>query len=497
LNERGYVRVNERLETSAPSVWALGECAGSPQFTHISEDDFRIVRDNLGGGKRSTHDRLVPYCMFTEPPLAHVGLSERDAERQNVKARVAKLPMSGVLRAQAIMEMQGFMKVLVDEADEDFLEGALRGLQVLEVDAARVEVVEEPAQKGFDPRFPTVKSPNPENAEALTLAVALAEKEKIDVVMATDPDCDRMGAAVRNAAGTMELLTGNQVGALLADYRVGKYKELGWIPQAGTQSACIIKTFVTTPLQEAIGRGHGVKVIDTLTGFKWIAAKMRGYEEKLTASMGHGFNYDKTPFRERAKLLQQHSCFYLFGTEESYGYLPNDSVRDKDGSSACLMFAELCAWVKSRGKTVPEYLDEIYLRYGFYLEGVINIYYEGATGAAKIKRILETYRANPPTAFGETKVTRFQDFGRERFFDADNEQIPAQDLYLVTLSNGYSFAARGSGTEPKMKFYLFASEPVASAADLPAAKAKTKATLDALKALIEADARKRADPPSP
>jgi phosphoglucomutase len=157
------------------------------------------------------------------------------------------------------------------------------------------------------------------------------------------------------------------------------------------------------------------------------------------------------------------------------------------------MFAELCAWVKSRGLTVPGYLDEIYLRYGFFLEGVINIYYEGASGAAKIKRILETYRAKPPTAFGETKVTRFQDFGREKFFDADGEQIPAQDLYLVTLANGYSFAARGSGTEPKMKFYLFASEPVKSAADLPAAKAKTKATLDALKALIEADARKRAE----
>src|SRR6478609_200593 len=358
---------------------------------------------------------------------------------------------------------------------------------------AGIEVVEEPSQKGFDPRFPTVKSPNPENAEALTLAVALAEQENIDVVMATDPDCDRMGVAVRNAAGKMELLTGNQVGALLADYRVGKYKELGWIPKEGTQSACIIKTFVTTPLQEAIGKGHGVKVIDTLTGFKWIAAKMRGYEQNLAAIMGPGFNYDKTPFRERAKLLQQHSCFYLFGTEESYGYLPNDSVRDKDGSSACLMFAELCAWVKSRGQTVPEYLDEIYLRYGFYLEGVINIYYEGASGAAKIKRILDTYRASPPTAFGDTKVTRFQDFGREKFFDADNEQIPAQDLYLVTLSNGYSFAARGSGTEPKMKFYLFASEPVTSAADLPAAKAKTKATLDALKALIEADARKRAE----
>ncbi len=358
---------------------------------------------------------------------------------------------------------------------------------------AGVHVREVPAQAGFDARFPTVKSPNPENAEALALGVALAEAEKLDVVMATDPDADRMGVAVRNPAGKMVSLTGNQVGALLADYRINKYKELGWIPKEGTQSACLVKTIVTTPLQDAIGRGHGVKVINTLTGFKWIAGKMRGYEEKLVKAMGHGFDYDGTPFRERARLLQQHSTFYLFGTEESYGYLPNDSLRDKDGNSACLMFAEVCAWVKSRGLTVPEYLDEIYLRYGFFLEGVINIYYEGASGAAKIKRILDTYRASPPAAFGDTKVTRFQDFGREKFYDADQEQIPAQDLYLVTLSNGYSFAARGSGTEPKMKFYLFASDPVKSAADLPAAKARTKATLDTLKTLIEADARKRAD----
>ncbi len=358
---------------------------------------------------------------------------------------------------------------------------------------AGVAVKEVPQQSAFDARFPTVKSPNPENAEALALGVALAEAEKLDVVMATDPDADRMGVAVRNKAGRMEFLTGNQVGALLADYRINKYKELGWIPKEGTQSACLVKTFVTTPLQDAIGQGHGVKVINTLTGFKWIAGKMRGYEEKLAAAMGPGFNYDATPFRERAALLQQHSTFYLFGTEESYGYLPNDSLRDKDGNSACLMFAEVCAWVKSRGLTVPEYLDEIYLRYGFFLEGVINIYYEGASGAAKIKRILDTYRASPPAAFGDTKVTRFQDFGREKFYDADHEQIPAQDLYLVTLANGYSFAARGSGTEPKMKFYLFASDPVKSAADLPAAKAKTKASLDALKALIEADARKRAE----
>jgi phosphoglucomutase len=124
---------------------------------------------------------------------------------------------------------------------------------------------------------------------------------------------------------------------------------------------------------------------------------------------------------------------------------------------------------------------------------VINIYYEGATGSAKIKRILETYRANPPKAFGDVKVTRFQDYGREKIIDADGEALPSQDLYVVTLSNGYTFAARGSGTEPKMKFYLFANERVANAAELPAVKAKTKATLEGLNKLIEADAKQRAE----
>jgi phosphoglucomutase len=157
------------------------------------------------------------------------------------------------------------------------------------------------------------------------------------------------------------------------------------------------------------------------------------------------------------------------------------------------MFAELCASVKARGLTVPEYLDEIYLKYGFYLEGVINLYYEGASGNAKIKRILETYRANPPTAFGDVTVTKFEDFGRQDIRDADGELIPKQDLYFVTLSNGYTFAARGSGTEPKMKFYLFANAKVGSAAELPAVKAQTRTTLDGLIRLIETDAKARAE----
>lgn len=357
-------------------------------------------------------------------------------------------------------------------------------------------VCEVPSQAEFDPRFPTVKSPNPENAEALELAIEMANEKGLDVIMGTDPDGDRMGCAVRGADGRMHLLTGNQIGSLLADYRIRKYKERGWIPAGGSDRVALIKTFVTTPLQDSIGRAHGVKVINTLTGFKWIAGKMRGYEEQLRAAMlaeGIGLDYDATPFASRAQLLQQHSTFYAFGSEESYGYLPNDYVRDKDGNAACLMLAEFCAAVKRDGETVLDRLDAMYREHGYFTEGTVNLYYEGATGAQKIKRILESYRSRPPTEFGGVEVTDFKDFGRQDITDADGDLIPRQDLYVVTLANGYSFAARGSGTEPKMKFYVFAQAPVPAGADLAAVKADVAQELDRIKTAIEADAKVRAE----
>jgi phosphoglucomutase len=424
---------------------------------------------------------LAELARFVDKQLTGVTTLGRDADEQYFS-----------VAAKAVIDPSVFQKAKLSVVYTNIHgTGAVQSLPLLR--QAGCTVHEVPEQLAFDARFPTVKSPNPENSAALALAVELAGRNGADVVLATDPDADRMGCAVRNRAGQLELLTGNQIGALLADYRLTKYKEIGWIPRAGSDHVCIINTFVTSQLQDAIGRGHGVKVIKTLTGFKWIAAKMRGYEEQLVKAMGPGFDYDATPFAERVKLLQQHSTFYAFGCEESYGYLPNDYVRDKDGNSACLMFAEVCAWVKSRGLTVPEYLDEIFLREGFFLEGTINLYYEGASGNAKIKRILDTYRSSPPQGFGEAKVTKFEDFGRQDIRDADDELIPKQDLYFVTLSNGYSFAARGSGTEPKMKFYLFAREPAGHAAGLPAVKAKVKSTLDALSKLIESDAKARAE----
>lgn len=361
---------------------------------------------------------------------------------------------------------------------------------------AGCHVHEVPEQCEFDARFPTVKSPNPENAEALALAIRMANEKGLDVIMATDPDCDRMGCAVRGADGAMHILTGNQIGSLLADYRIGKYKELGWIPAEGSNRVVLVKTFVTTPLQDSIGKAHGVKVINTLTGFKWIAAKMRGYEEKLREAMlkqGIGLDYDATPFASRAKLLQQHSSFYAFGSEESYGYLPNDYVRDKDGNAACLMFAEFCAAVKLSGETVLDRLDALYRQHGYFMEGTVNLYYEGATGADKIARILSSYRSDHPKEFGGVAVSEFLDFGVQDIRDADDELIPKQDLYVVSMENGYSFAARGSGTEPKMKFYVFANAPVAEGADLAEVKAAVATELERIKSAIEADAKVRAE----
>ncbi|HWZ94760.1 MAG TPA: phospho-sugar mutase [Opitutaceae bacterium] len=362
---------------------------------------------------------------------------------------------------------------------------------------ARVDVVEVTEQVAFDPRFPTVKSPNPENAEALTLALATADRRGCDIVFATDPDADRMGAAVRGRDGKMVILTGNQIGALLAEYRISKYKELKWIPPEGSERAALIKTFVTTPMQDAIARSHGIKVINTLTGFKWIGSRLRRYENEMLEALRTKeqlvLDYDALPVRKRAELMLEHSTFFVLGDEESYGYLGTDGIRDKDGNAACLMFAEVCASLKERGITVPEYLDELYLKYGYYLEDTINIYYEGATGAEKIKRILESYRQAPPAAFGDMRVARFHDFGREKTVDADGATVPLQDMYFVTLANSYTFAARGSGTEPKIKFYLFANEKAESATGLPLAKAKARQTLDVLKKLIDEDAKHRAE----
>lgn len=360
-----------------------------------------------------------------------------------------------------------------------------------------VEVIEVEAQAQMDGRFPTVKSPNPENAEALQLAIEKAEAVGADLVLATDPDCDRMGMAVRDDAGKMVLFTGNMIGSVLAEYRVSKLKEMGVLPPAGSPRAALIKTFVTTPLQAAIAETHGLKLINTLTGFKWIGAKLDQYQRELESSMAHAegiaLDYDATDLSTRVELLLEYSTYYVFGGEESYGYLASDRVRDKDGNAAVIMVCELAAFLKQQGITFAKYLDGLYLKYGYHLETLLNIVFEGAAGAAKIKKIIESYRSEPPSELNGIAVSKFTDFGVAALEDADGAAIPKENFYFLELVNGYSYAVRGSGTEPKIKFYCFAREAVDSEQQLASVKAITQSNLNALKDAIELDARARAE----
>ena len=204
-----------------------------------------------------------------------------------------------------------------------------------------------PEQEVMDGRFPTVKSPNPENAEALAMAVALAEKEGADLVIATDPDCDRMGVAVRNRAGRMELFTGNQIGSLMAWYRVRKLLEQGVITPENAARCVIVKTFVTTDLQKSIAARHGLRCVETLTGFKYIGEKLGRYENALPAAERAG--YRRLPESETRRLRLADSSYYVCGGEESYGYSAADFVRDKDGNGAAVVFAEVAASAKAQG----------------------------------------------------------------------------------------------------------------------------------------------------
>ena len=360
-----------------------------------------------------------------------------------------------------------------------------------------VNVVEVPEQMVHDPRFPTVQSPNPENAEALKMAIAKANEVNADVVIATDPDADRMGVAVRSETGEMVLLTGNQIGAVLADYRISTLKEGEIIPHEGGQNVALIKTFVTSPLQEAIASDHGIKTINTLTGFKWIGAKLDAYEAKMKEGVyeeeGMSIDYDACSIWTRVDVLLDYSTFVVFGGEESYGYLISNKVRDKDANAAAVMFCELSAYLKSQEMTVLDYLDSLYLKHGYYEEKTLNLYFEGAAGSQKIKRILNSYRNDPPKNLGKFTVSKFTDFGKDTIIDTDGETIPKQDFYTLELDNGYSFAVRGSGTEPKIKFYLFGRSDVPEDVELDTVKAETSALLQELMTAIETDAKARAE----
>jgi phosphoglucomutase len=348
-------------------------------------------------------------------------------------------------------------------------------------------------QDRFDGRFPTVKSPNPENAEALTMAINLAQKEDADLVVATDPDCDRMGAAVRGNDGKMKLLTGNQTGSLLAWYRVKTLFDKGVLNKQNASRAVIIKTFVTTDLQKAIAEHYGLRCVETLTGFKYIGAKLGKYERAIPEHLRR--SYADLAEQETRRLRLTHSSFYVFGGEESYGYSGADFVRDKDGNGAVVMFCEVAAYAKSREQTVDQLLDEIFATFGYFAEKNGSLVFEGAEGAEKIARLAESYSTNPFFEVLGWRVVSIKNFETNMIEDIEGDLVPKEKMSIFELEDGTRIAVRPSGTEPKIKYYLFAQRrPVSGkfdSAELSQIKVQVGEQLNRLWDWLQKDAESR------
>lgn len=290
-----------------------------------------------------------------------------------------------------------------------------------------LQIVSEQAVPDGD--FTTVKSPNPEEAGAFEYAIRLGEETKADVLLATDPDADRMGAAVRQPDGTYQVITGNQIAAILLDYLLFAHQKAGTLPA----NAAAVKSIVSSELPTVIAEHYGAKMVNVLTGFKFIAEQIKNYEE----TNAHTF---------------------MFGFEESYGYLVQPFVRDKDAIQAVLLLTEVAAHFKSEGKTLYDGLQALYEKYGYFLEKTISVTVQGLEGPAKIKALLDGLRKEVPSNFGGIKVSVAQDFAVNQQVDAQGVVseigLPTSNVLKYILEDGSWIAVRPSGTEPKIKFYM-------------------------------------------
>lgn len=290
-----------------------------------------------------------------------------------------------------------------------------------------VQVVE--AQATADPDFSTVTSPNPESQAAFALAEELGSQVGADVLVATDPDADRVGVEVLQKDGSYLNLSGNQIGAIMAKYILEAHKNAGTLPE----NAALCKSIVSTDLVTKIAESYGATMFNVLTGFKFIAEKIQEFEEK-------------------------HNHTYMMGFEESFGYLIKPFVRDKDAIQAVLVVAELAAYYRSRGLTLADGIEEIYKEYGYYAEKTISVTLSGVDGAEQIKAIMAKFRNNAPTEWNATAITVVEDFKAQTATVADgtvtNLTTPPSDVLKYTLADGSWIAVRPSGTEPKIKFYI-------------------------------------------
>lgn len=387
------------------------------------------------GGQMPPHDAdaLTTYIRAIENPFA-VEVANVEAEKASGLIEV----IGDAIDTEYLKEVKdvNINPALIEEFGKDMkivytpLHGtgemlARRALAQAGFDS--VQVVE--AQATADPDFSTVKSPNPESQAAFALAEELGRKVGADVLVATDPDADRVGVEVLQKDGSYLNLSGNQIGAIMAKYILEAHKNAGTLPE----NAALCKSIVSTDLVTKIAESYGATMFNVLTGFKFIAEKIQEFEEK-------------------------HNHTYMMGFEESFGYLIKPFVRDKDAIQAVLVVAELAAYYRSRGLTLADGIEEIYKEYGYYAEKTISVTLSGVDGAEQIKAIMAKFRDNGPKEFNATTITVVEDFKAQTSTAADGTvtalTTPPSDVLKYTLADGSWIAVRPSGTEPKIKFYI-------------------------------------------
>ena len=387
------------------------------------------------GGQMPPHDAdaLTTYIRAIENPFA-VEIADVEAEKASGLIEV----IGEAVDVEYLKEVKdvNINPALIEEFGKDMkivytpLHGtgemlARRALAQAGFDS--VQVVE--AQATADPDFSTVKSPNPESQAAFALAEELGRHVGADVLVATDPDADRVGVEVLQKDGSYLNLSGNQIGAIMAKYILEAHKNAGTLPE----NAALCKSIVSTDLVTKIAESYGATMFNVLTGFKFIAEKIQEFEEK-------------------------HNHTYMMGFEESFGYLIKPFVRDKDAIQAVLVVAELAAYYRSRGLTLADGIEEIYKEYGYYAEKTISVTLSGVDGAEQIKAIMAKFRNNAPKEWNTTAITVVEDFKAQTATAADgtvtNLTTPPSDVLKYTLADGSWIAVRPSGTEPKIKFYI-------------------------------------------
>ena len=387
------------------------------------------------GGQMPPHDAdaLTTYIRAIENPFA-VEVADVEAEKASGLIEV----IGEAVDVEYLKEVKdvNINPALIEEFGKDMkivytpLHGtgemlARRALAQAGFDS--VQVVE--AQATADPDFSTVKSPNPESQAAFALAEELGRQVGADVLVATDPDADRVGVEVLQKDGNYLNLSGNQIGAIMAKYILEAHKNAGTLPE----NAALCKSIVSTDLVTKIAESYGATMFNVLTGFKFIAEKIQEFEEK-------------------------HNHTYMMGFEESFGYLIKPFVRDKDAIQAVLVVAELAAYYRSRGLTLADGIEEIYKEYGYYAEKTISVTLSGVDGAEQIKAIMAKFRNNAPKEWNTTAITVVEDFKAQTATAADgtvtNLTTPPSDVLKYTLADGSWIAVRPSGTEPKIKFYI-------------------------------------------